>query len=231
MWGGRSLTVASHSPETQLRFGRNCEPVAASGQTSDGSARAVITRPTPRISSALTAGSARTTGPSKLMREKVFCAPIASRPMPVMTAARPTLNATMSGGRRPPGATRSRRAGRRARSGRAGCRRTRRPRAGPAGRCRERARGCARAPAVVRVAVSVVVSAHRADPGAEHGDPDRDDEHGGDEVQPRVDVLGHEELREAQRHEPEREHADRVGDRDDAPSRNASRTVPRVPTM
>ena len=50
---------------------------------------------------------------------------------------------------------------------------------------------------------------------AQHADPDSDDEERGDQVHPRVELLGNDELGERERDQPEREDADRVRDRHD----------------
>ena len=62
----------------------------------------------------------------------------------------------------------------------------------------------------------VVVVAPRARPAharAQDGAADRQHHHAGDQVEPRVEVLGQDVLREGQRHHPQREHPDRVRDR------------------
>jgi hypothetical protein len=69
---------------------------------------------------------------------------------------------------------------------------------------------------VVRVVVMVMVTdPGRSDASAQHPEADRYHEKSRGQVQPRVEVLGKDVLREQQRHEPEHEHADRVRDRDD----------------
>src|SRR5712691_512006 len=60
-----------------------------------GRARAVIVRPRPMMTSALAAGSRRRRRLSKLRRLKVRLAVTARRPIAVIAAARPTLNARM----------------------------------------------------------------------------------------------------------------------------------------
>src|SRR5262249_55157577 len=61
----------------------------------------------------------------------------------------------------------------------------------------------------------VLVSSRMQEAAAQHGDADRDDHHAGDEVDPRIEPVGDDPLREAERHEPEREDADRMCDGDD----------------
>jgi hypothetical protein len=58
---------------------------------------------------------------------------------------------------------------------------------------------------------------HRPNPGAQHSQPDGDDEQGRGEVQPGIQVGRHDELGQRERHDPEREDADRVRDGDDQP--------------
>ena len=53
----------------------------------------------------------------------------------------------------------------------------------------------------------------------QHDDADADHEQRGDEVHPRIQVLGDDELGEGERHETEREDADRVGDGHNAAER------------
>ena len=60
-------------------------------QPTVGRARAVITRPAARMIRALTAGSALTSGPSKLARRKTPLASTATRPIPLIVNASPTL--------------------------------------------------------------------------------------------------------------------------------------------
>ena len=69
---------------------------------------------------------------------------------------------------------------------------------------------------VVMVGVAVRVRAPMGEPGPEHADPDRDHHQPGDEVEPGIEILGDDELRERERDHAEREHARRVRDRDDA---------------
>ena len=65
-------------------------------QTTPGSALTVITTPTQRITSALTAGRARTSGPSNETRLKARRASTATSPIPVTVQASPRLNARIS---------------------------------------------------------------------------------------------------------------------------------------
>ena len=65
-------------------------------QTTPGIAFTVITRPTTTMTAAETAGSARITGPSSRARPNARRASTATRPIAVIVAARPTLNATIS---------------------------------------------------------------------------------------------------------------------------------------
>ena len=70
---------------------------------------------------------------------------------------------------------------------------------------------------VVMIVMAMRLCARRCgQAGAKHGDADRDHHQPGDEVEPRVQVLGNDELREQQRDRAEREDAGRVGDGDDA---------------
>ena len=66
------------------------------------------------------------------------------------------------------------------------------------------------------VGVAVRVRAPMGEPGPEHADPDRDHHQAGDEVEPGIEILGHDQLRERERHHSEREHARGVRHRDDA---------------
>ena len=76
-----------------------------------------------------------------------------------------------------------------------------------------------------RVHARVVEAAIAAPPA-----PTRYDHQPGDEREPRVEVLGQHVLRQRERHEPEREHADRVRDRDRRAEHERVRAaVPRVP--
>ena len=68
---------------------------------------------------------------------------------------------------------------------------------------------------VVIVAVLVAVTVHGPVARAKHDHADRDDEQRRGEVEPRIEILGNDELREAERDEAEREDTDRVRDRDD----------------
>src|SRR4029078_6836568 len=61
-----------------------------------GIAFTVITRPTATITAADRAGSARIRGPSSRARPNARRASTATRPIAVIVAARPTLNATIS---------------------------------------------------------------------------------------------------------------------------------------
>ena len=75
------------------------------------------------------------------------------------------------------------------------------------------------------------VRARVPQPRAEHAAPDGHDHQPGRQREPGVEILGQHVLRQRERHEPEREHADRVGDRDRrrrAPRHDAA--LPRVPT-
>ena len=69
---------------------------------------------------------------------------------------------------------------------------------------------------VVMVVMSVLVRAAVREPCAKHGDADRDHHQPGNEVEPRVEVLGNDQLRQQQRHRAQREDPRRVGDGDDA---------------
>ena len=91
--------IQSSSPNMSLdSFGRAPieRPVRSEPVETPGSARAVMTTPTARMSAALTAGSARTSGPSSEIREKAGGRKTATRPIAVIVAARPTLKATIS---------------------------------------------------------------------------------------------------------------------------------------
>ena len=65
--------------------------------------------------------------------------------------------------------------------------------------------------AVLMAAVVMTVHAAHAEPPAQHGEPDPDDEEPRDEREPRVELLGDEEPREEERHETQAEHAGSVG--------------------
>ena len=129
-----------------------------------------------------------TSRPSKLVRRKTRLAQTAIRPMAVIVIARPMLNARRSRPK-PCGAARSRPAGRRARTGTA------------AGRPRRHGEQRARREAVVVIVVMVVVvpvlvrAAVREPAGAPA--PTRPPS-ARDEVEPRVEVLGNDELGEQQ---------------------------------
>ena len=69
---------------------------------------------------------------------------------------------------------------------------------------------------VVSVRVALVNTAARTEPLAQDGRADEDDEQPRDEREPRVELLGNDERRQAEGHEPEREDARRVRDRDGA---------------
>src|SRR5262249_54563661 len=60
-----------------------------------GIARAVMTRPRPRTTSALAAGRRRTALPPRSTRANALFAAIAARPRPLIVAARPRLKATI----------------------------------------------------------------------------------------------------------------------------------------
>ena len=177
-----------------------------------------MTSPTTRISAALTAGSARTSGPSSESRPNVRRASTATSPIAVIVAARPMLNATMSASPRP------------IRWSAIAERRT------------TSAEGQGRSPAAMptpRIPFEVSASSWscvvlvrppwswswswwwwcdvRASAGAaEDGCADGDDEHARDEREPRVQLLGNDERGKPERHEAEREDAGRVRDRDGA---------------
>ena len=72
--------------------------------------------------------------------------------------------------------------------------------------------------------VVVVVAACVARAPEEDTGPDADDEHPRDERQPGIELLRDDDGREPERHETQREHARRVGDRDRGPEREG---VPR----
>ena len=67
-------------------------------------------------------------------------------------------------------------------------------------------------PVVVVMVMVVAVAVRPAVPGSshEHGGPDPDHQQARDETDPGVELLGDDELRETERHESEREDADRV---------------------
>ena len=92
------------------------------------------------------------------------------------------------------------------------------------GRARDEARGRAHPheplPGQVVLVVVVVAwswwcvaPARAPEAGPQHPGADDEDHQPGDQVQPRIEVLGQDVLRQRERHEPEREHPDRVGDR------------------
>ena len=76
---------------------------------------------------------------------------------------------------------------------------------------------------VVRVAACPFDGARRRGTNAlaQNDDADAHHEQRGDEVHPRIQVLGDDELGEGERDESEREDADRVRDRDDAAERES----------
>ena len=79
--------------------------------------------------------------------------------------------------------------------------------------CEERAE----AGALLAVVVVMVVLPAVPPAGAQHRRADADHEQARDEVQPRVEPVGDDELRESERHQAEAEDADRVRDRHDQP--------------
>ncbi len=113
------------------------------------------------------------------------------------------------------GAARSPRAARRAPTGTAAARR----------RCRPRA-GSRRAVVVVVmvVCIAVPVRVGVARPAREHGGSDADHHQAGGEVEPRIEPVGDDPLREQEGHAAEREHAGGVGRGRDQPEQ---RRVPR----
>ena len=80
------------------------------------------------------------------------------------------------------------------------------------------------------VMVIVVVAVPASEPLPKDAQPDRDDEQPGRQRQPRVELLGHDEAREQERHEPEREHAGGVRDGHRRSERDRVAGRPRVPT-
>ena len=81
---------------------------------------------------------------------------------------------------------------------------------------------------VMVVVMAVPVGAAMPDPREQHRGADADHEQPGDEPDPRVELLGDDELGEGERDEPEREDADGVRRRHDQPER---RGVPRRPAL
>ena len=71
--------------------------------------------------------------------------------------------------------------------------------------------------AVMVVMVVMVVVLRLLEPRAEDARADNQDEQRGDQRQPRIEVLREEVLGQAERHEPQSEHADRVRDGDGDP--------------
>src|SRR5262245_66263683 len=82
---------------------------------------------------------------------------------------------------------------------------------------------------VFMIVIMVMVVAARAKPLSQHRTSDRDDEHAGDEGEPWVELLGDDERREPESHEPEGEDAGGVRDRH-RPSKEQgiARTPPRA---
>ena len=80
------------------------------------------------------------------------------------------------------------------------------------------------------VGLHVVVPARAAAPPAEHPEADADDEEARSERQPGIELLGHDELGEQERHQAEPEHAGRVGDRHRRAENERVARAPRVPT-
>ena len=91
-------------------------------------------------------------------------------------------------------------------------------------------------PVVMAVVVVIVVvlfmrwPSAPAKPLAQHRRPDGDDQETGDERQPRVELLGKDELGEREGHDADREDACRVRDRDRSAEHERVARRPRVPT-
>ena len=75
---------------------------------------------------------------------------------------------------------------------------------------------------------SIRAPSRGCEPGAP--DADRDHEQRRDEIQPGVEILGHDELGKSERDEAEREDADRVRHRHDQAQQQRVPGLPRVPT-
>ncbi len=179
-----------------------------------GKALAVITIPTARMSAALIAGSVRTTGPFSERRPNARCARTASE------ADRGDRRGKTHAERNDQGEAEA-----------DPMERDRRDQDDERRRAREKA--CCNAHTedslrrelivvmVMVLAVSVVMAVvvvfvarnPRAEPLAKNAGADRDDEEPGDEREPRVELFGEDELRQAESHEPEREDARGVRDR------------------
>ena len=173
-------------------------------QLTFGTAWTVIARPAARMTSALAAGRRRTTGPSKLTRRNARRASTATRPMPVIVSASPALNARIS--TRPKATRWSEIAASRTTSADGqGSSPPETPTAsserkvGPASALLLRRRVVV-VMVVVMMVVSVVWARRCAPAGPEHRGADPDHEQARDEVQPRVEPVGDDELRERERH-------------------------------
>ena len=186
------------------------------GQLTFGMARTVMATPATRMTSALAAGRSRTSRPSKLTRGEGRFARTATRPMPVIVSARPALKATI---RSRPNATRC--------SEIAASRTTSADGQGSSPPETPTANSERKLGAVARRGGDGgggAVPCRGASRARSTEAPIADDEQPRDEVQPRVEPVGHDELRERERHEAEGEDADRVRHRHDQPEQ---RRVPR----
>ena len=173
------------------------------------------------MTSALTQAAAKEEAVELDARERRF-ASTATSPTAGDRQARGRRRTRRSGrARRQPGAARSPRAGRRARTGTEGCRRRRRRRPGrrtARGRARGRDRGDGGDHARWARACSAVPA--RA---TQHGHPITTTTRPPTRFEPRVERVRDDPLREQERHEAEREYADRVRHRDDRAEQAAAR--------
>ena len=221
-WRSPSRIATATTSDERRAVGERSEEVVESehGQLTFGRARTVMAAPAMTITRALSAGSRPITRPWSSKRRNVRLARIATSPIPVIESGEPRAERDdqrrareRSGGARWP------RGARRAPTGRGGARR----------RCRRRSASASRAPRgwlVVVMVVTVAVRAAVPDAPEQHRGADADHEQPGDEPDPRVELLGDDELREPERHEAEREDADRVRRGDDQPERGRVAGLP-----
>ncbi len=228
--GARARVVDEQAPAGEVEGGdraaeeREATPVHP---CTFGKARTVIATPAVRMTAAETAGSARTSSPSKVRPANLRFAKTATRPRPVMESARPSENATM---RTRPNASRcSEIAASRTTSADGHGRIP--PETPTASRLRREICVIVRmlVVMVVVVVVVVMVRVHAPDAHPQDAQTDGDDEDAGGEVDPRVEGVGHDPLRERERHEPSANTPTVCVTVTIAPSAAASRGVPRLP--
>src|SRR5438552_12252897 len=82
---------------------------------------------------------------------------------------------------------------------------------------------------MVMMVVTVSMGEPVPEPGDQDGGADADHEQPGGEADPRVELLGDDELRKRERDEPEREDADRVRRGHDQPERRRVLRSPALP--